>query len=62
MVNFWDILQETGKSSAYWDMDENSHVTWLSSKAYIPPEREPIRFTFHVSCYMYQHVGIQYVG
>ena len=37
LVNFGDILQETSKSSACWDMGGNSHLTWLSSDSlYLP--------------------------
>ena len=37
LVNFGDILAETSKSSVFWDMGENSHVTWLSSDSrYLP--------------------------
>ena len=28
-VNFGDILPETSKSSAFWDMGVNSHLKWL---------------------------------
>ena len=28
-VNFGDILLETSKSSAYWDMGVDSHLKWL---------------------------------
>ena len=28
-VNFQDILPETSKSSAFWDMGGDSHVKWL---------------------------------
>ena len=30
MANFGDILPETSKSSACWEMRGNSHLTWLS--------------------------------
>ena len=33
LVNFGDILPETNKSSACWDMGGNSHLTWLSSES-----------------------------
>ena len=37
LVNFWDILPETSKSSAWWDMGGNSHLTWLTSNSlYLP--------------------------
>ena len=37
LVNFGDILPETGKSSACWDMGLNSLLTWLSSDSlYLP--------------------------
>ena len=37
LVNFGDILPEISKSSAFWDMDGNSHLTWLSiDSLYIP--------------------------
>ena len=37
LANFWDILPETCKSSACWDMGRNSHLTWLSSDSlYLP--------------------------
>ena len=28
-VNLLDILQETSKSSAFWDMGVDSHLKWL---------------------------------
>ena len=28
-VNFWHILPETSKSSAFWDMGVNFHLKWL---------------------------------
>ena len=28
-VNFGDILPETSKSSAFWDMGVDSHLKWL---------------------------------
>ena len=28
-VNFGDILTETSKSSAFWDMGVNSYLKWL---------------------------------
>ena len=31
LVNFLDILPETSKTSACWDMGRNSHLTWWSS-------------------------------
>ena len=27
-VNFWDILPETSKCSAFWDMGVDSHLKW----------------------------------
>ena len=37
LVNFGDILPETSKSSACWDMGGNSHLTWLSNdNLYLP--------------------------
>ena len=37
LVNFGNILPETSKSSACWDMGGNSHLTWLSSDSlYLP--------------------------
>ena len=31
-VNFGDILPETSKSSAFWDMGVNSNIKWLYGK------------------------------
>ena len=31
LVNFEDVLQETSKSRAWWDMGGTSHLKWLSS-------------------------------
>ena len=28
-VEFWDMLPETSKSNAFWDMGWNSHLKWL---------------------------------
>ena len=28
-VKFWDMLPETSKSSAFWDIGVNSHLKWL---------------------------------
>ena len=37
LVNFGDILRETGKRSGSGDMGGNSHLTWLSSDSlYLP--------------------------
>ena len=37
VVNFGDILPETSKSSACWDMGRDSYLTWMSSDSlYLP--------------------------
>ena len=36
LVNIGDILSETSRSSACWDMGGNSHLTWLSSDSHMP--------------------------
>ena len=37
LINFGDILPETSKSSACWDIGGNSHLTWLSSDNFYMP-------------------------
>ena len=37
LVNFGDILPETSKSSACWDMGGNSNLTWLSIDSLYSP-------------------------
>ena len=35
LVNFGNILPDTSKSSACWDMGGNSHLTWLSINLFV---------------------------
>ena len=37
LVSFGDVLPETSKSSACWDMGENSHQTWLFDDSFYIP-------------------------
>ena len=37
LVNFGDILPETSKISACWDIGGNSHLTWLPSDSLCLP-------------------------
>ena len=38
LVNFGDVLPETSKSSACWDVGGNSHLKWLSSDTLYMPK------------------------